>query len=273
MRRTSVILATAAALAACHPVEHKNPAAQLFSHGPLTAPGRLTCPDSVDELTRTAQAADGQSCDYTGPQDEQVTLSLLALNGRAPAAALADVETDLKTSTGLRAAPGANGVKIDATDNDTGADENSSGDDDDHDRPDHDHSDHDRHDHANIDLPGLHIHADNGKADIQLPGFAVHADGDKAQVSTGFGASQTTVVNAGDGGAEIRAGDVTANGADLVYVLSGQPGAQGYRATGYIARGPRAGPLVVGQFKAKHDGNHDWKGNGLDRLVKMNVSG
>ena len=96
------------------------------------------------------------------------------------------------------------------------------------------------------------------------------ADSKNAVVRTGGGEGEATV-HAGPGGAEIRAGKVGVNSANLVYVLAGDnPGPSGYRAVGYIARGPVAGPLVVGEFKSKAE-NHDRHDNDLEHLIDMNV--
>ena len=58
------------------------------------------------------------------------------------------------------------------------------------------------------------------------------------------------MVHAGPGGAEVVAEDVGDNNASLVYVLaSDRKPASGYQAVGYVAKGPAAGPLVVGEFR------------------------
>lgn len=258
MRRYGLVLAlatTAAALGACHPVEHKNPMAKLFDDTPYKVVTRLTCPDTVTELTRIAQAADGTSCAYLGPDDEHIELSLLQLNGRDPLAALAGVQQDLKAQGG----PAAAG-KAAADDNETGDDDDDSG----------------SHDRAHVDLPGLHIDADNGKASVHMPGISVNAKGDDAQVMTGWGPYPNLQIDANNGHAEIHSGAVTDAGARLIYLYaSDMPGPEGYRTVGYVARGPRSGPLVVGVFKSREKDNDHARltPRGLERLVRLNVKG
>lgn len=235
-------------LAGCHP---KQGGVHIDSHGEsyvgigdahLSAPGRLTCPEQVNELSRTSQGADGKSCAYSGRDGETVELNLTPLDGQTPQVRLASLETTLKGQLG----PISGGaVHIDAD------------------------GDHDK---ANIDLPGFHLHADGGKADIQMPGVHIDADGDKAQVKTGWG-SHSAVVNANGNGAEVRAGEVSGDSANLTYVLaSSTPGPTGLRAAGYIAQGPAAGPLVVGVFRTPdtHQG-HELNDSGLQRLMRINT--
>ena len=228
MRRCGWVLAlatTAAALGACHPVEHKSPMARLFNDGPYKTVNRLACPDEIHELTRIAQSADGTNCTYSGPDDEHIELSLLQLDGRDPQAALTSLQQGLRAEGG----PPTAGKSHASAGNETGGDDA----DDDKD------GDSGSHDHAHIDLPGLHIDADNGHA-------------------------------------EIHGGAVTDAGAKLIYLYaSDMPGPQGYRTVGYVARGPRSGPLVVGVFKSREKDNDHARltPGGLEQLVRLNVKG
>jgi hypothetical protein len=125
------------------------------------------------------------------------------------------------------------------------------------------------HDSARIDLPGLHINAHGDKADIRVLGADIHTDGDHADVSTAVGAGDAAI-HAGPAGAEIRAVKVGRHADQLVFILAGDAsGPGGYKAVGYIARGPTNGPLVVGTFKSKGDGDHN---RDLQRLIDLNVS-
>ena len=271
------VVVAAAGLSACHPVRSSGSGrGGLFSSGPMKVVARLDCPDTEGRLTRVSETPDGRSCRYTGDRGEAVTLSLVALNGETPQAALTPIEADLK---GPAAGPVPSATPAPKSDHD--------GDDDEgvttttttttaHTPtppavPKAD--EHRSHEHANIDLPFIHIHSDGDKADVRLPGVSVHSNGDDAQVKTSWGMKNTTI-NAHGGGAEIRAGDVNRNGANLVYILaSNTPDADGYKARGYIARGPAAGPLVVGVFKAK-EGHHDsGGGRDLERLLERNLHG
>jgi hypothetical protein len=247
------LLGGAIALSACHPVEHAHHIGwsmgdhQLWDHHddtPVTVATRLNCPEDEGDLTRISAAADGKSCQYHGDDDQEVTLSLLALNNQQPQAALAPMETELRGL--VPAHTGDSMVNVDAGSGGSNQD------------------------HAKIDLPGLHINADGNKADINILGANIKADGDHADIHTDMGMKGTTI-HAGPGGAEIRAGDVGRNSAQLVYVLAGDnPGPSGFRAVGYLARGPVGGPLVVGEFKAKegHQHGHD---RDLERLIDLNL--
>jgi hypothetical protein len=228
--RTLVALALgAAALSGCHPkhagghfgvhVDSGGGDFVGFGDGPVRAPASLTCPAQVDDLARTAQAADGKSCAYSGANGSKGQLGPIDASG---------------------------GVHISAD------------------------GDHDR---ANIDLPGFHLHANgDGKANISMPGVTINADGDKAQVNAGWGAHKA-VVNANSNGAEVRAGSVNTSVADLTYVLaSSTAGPTGLRAAGYMARGPAAGPLVVGVFRTPESEHaHELNDHGLQRLIRINT--
>ena len=250
--KTALLIGSLVGLAGCHPREIHHDG--IFHHDgmfhhhddhPMVSVAKLNCPDQVGELTRTAQAADGKSCAYSGPQNEDVQLNLTPLDGATPDVRLASLDQTLKAEVPAAAGSGAQGVYV-ASDK--------SG------------------DRAHIDLPGFHLDAHGDKADIHMPGISIDADGDDAKVSTGLGGGNS-VVNAHKGGAEIRAGGTDANGVDVTYLLaSDTPGPNGYRAVGYVAKGPAAGPLVVGVFKAREQGHHDDDGgHGLDRLIDMNV--
>ena len=248
----ALLSAGALALCGCHPKEggvHVDDHDNSFTfadngHGPVSAPNALNCPDQVDQLSRTAQAADGKSCAYNGPQGETVELSLMPLDGQTPQVRLASLEQTLKGQLGPIDTNGG-GVHI-AADGD--------------------------HDNANIDLPGFHLHTNDGKADISMPGVHINADGDNARVNAGWGAHKANII-ANDSGAEVRAGDVNGQRADLTYVLASKAvGPTGLRAAGYMARGPAAGPLVVGVFRSPEPNHgHELNDGGLQRLVRMNT--
>lgn len=230
-------------LAACHPPHiHHREAAKGEDDGPISVAATLTCPQTVGGLTRTAQAADGQSCDYIGGSDLHVSLRRLMLNGAAPAQALVPVEARLRPLIVAQAGPSP--IDIDSDDDD---------------------------DHDKVDLPGIHVDAHGDKADVRVLGVTVHADGDKADVDVGKSGSHASV-QAGPGGAEIRSVDVDDDSANLVLVLaSDKPGPSGDRAAGYVARGPVKGPLVAAVFHAAR-GHSDWRGNhDLNGLLDLNV--
>jgi hypothetical protein len=253
----AVLLGGVVAVAGCHPVEfhgHNHNANWLMGHRdwdhhddtPVTVAATLNCPEQEGDLTRTSMAADGSSCQYHGDDDQDVTLTRLALNGQTPQAALAPMKADLQGLVPVRS--GSSPVNVEASND----------------------GDHD-HDNAKIDLPGIHIDAHGNQAKLKILGMDINADGDNADIHTNMG-MKGTVIHAGPGGAEIQADNVGQHAAELVYILAGDnAGPSGYRAVGYIARGPVAGPLVVGEFKTK-DHDHNGHDHDLDRLIDLNVT-
>jgi hypothetical protein len=214
---------------------------------PLRAVAALDCPETQGALTRTGRAADGRSCDYAGPVGETVTLRLVSLDGRSAAEALAPSQAELRALLPIPT-PYVPPVSRDEPG-----------------------------DHTNIDLPFFHVHTAGDHADVRIFGVKVHSDGDNANVQTGLRGAHT-VVHASKGGAEVMVDDVGRNNTSLVYVLaSDKKAASGYRAVGYVAKGPAAGPLVVGEFRAMRRGDAERGGhtgnNDLDRLIDRNVRG
>jgi hypothetical protein len=256
---TGMLGVSALALAACHPVplRHAHFSGVHGFHGmtgmdsidangtPLTVATSLDCPMNEGELTRTAQAGDGKSCDYQGPGDETVHLALVSLDGKSVPDALTPIKTELQ---GLVPPPQNGPVSIEASKDEGG-------------------------DRAKVDLPFFHVDAHGDKADVSIFGTKIHSDGKNAEVHTNIGL-KNAVVHAGPNGAEVVAEEVGKSNASMVYVLAGDnAGPSGYRAVGYLAKGPVAGPLVVGEFRAK-EGHHDAdEHNDLGRLIDRNVKG
>jgi len=238
-------------VAGCHPPHiHPGERGRDWFDRPMTVGAALTCPQAQGSLNRTAQAGDGQSCDYTGAGGEQVELKRLVLAGESPQAALAPTETALQTLVPARTGPTP--VSVDAGGGDA--------------------DDSDDQEHAKIDLPGIHINAQGRKAQVKVFGVVVDANGENANVNIG-GGSRSTVVQAGPSGAVIRVTDIGPTNVKLAYVLAAgdRPGPSPYRAVGYLARGPLDGPLVVATFKAAEN-HEDWRGDhDLNALLALNV--
>ena len=112
------------------------------------------------------------------------------------------------------------------------------------------------------------------RADIDLPGVQIHSDGDQSNVRVG-----ALHVDAANGGAVIReARETRLRGEQLsperrgyrsTFILAGHGLPDGLSTLGYVAGGPKAGPLTVAVLKMKtHDGkiiHHD-----VVRLVRRN---
>lgn len=233
----------ALALAGCHP-PHPHAAA------PLRAVSSLDCPDTQGDLTRKSVAADGKTCVYATEEGDQVTLQVVSLAGGDVHAALQPIETQLKSEIPAAAppavAPGASGA------------------------PDKDRVD--------INLPGIHIHANgDGHADVDTAGVHVAAhdhggSGDSAVVQVnGLGAKGVTV-SAGEGGAQIHI-DEGGSGVRARYILaSDTAGPHGYKMAGYEARGPAGGPIVVAEVLSKSDDDEDLR-HDIHGLIRRNVGG
>ena len=207
---------------------------------PLRAPSKLDCPAASGDLTRKAQSPDGQWCDYAGQRGETVRLRLMPLNGQTPSQALAPTRAELHALAPVyrNAVPENNSAQPG--------------------------------DSADVTEPIVHVHKDGDRSDVRLFGiFHIVGHDHDANVGTDRGHEHASV-HAGMHGAEVVADKVGRANASLVYVLAGPHRyASGYRAVGYVAKGPVTGPLVVAEFRSpvnSHRDNDDGHLD-LDRLI------
>lgn len=216
---------------------------------PLVVAAKLDCPETEGKLIRVSVAADGQSCAYKGEGDSEITVSRMVLNNQSPSEAVKAVEASLSPLVpphrDSSSPEGDNVVSMTTT---SGKHHShfqiASGDD----------------DHANVDLPGVHIHAEGDRAQVKLPGLSINANDDGAQITTSLAGLKNAVIDANDSGAEIRADTTDAGNTDRTWLLvSDEAGPGGYHMVGYMARGPNAGPLVVAQIKSKTLKEHHFK--------------
>ncbi len=204
---------------------------------------RLDCPAAQGDLTRTEVAADGRRCGYRGASGERATLQLLATDGRSPQTALAPLEAELKRDVPVDggSAPASPHAEAD-------------------------------HDNARVDLPGLDIDAHGDRAKVKVAGVDIDADGDRADVNVTGGFGKIASVKADDHGAEMHSGQVSVANAELLFTLAAMAaGPTGDHAAGYVARGPRSGPLVVGVFRSPAGGSGGDAFKDIKRLVNRNV--
>jgi hypothetical protein len=241
MRNTLSLVATAVLAASAATIAH---AGVPLDGAPLRTPAKLDCPAGAGDLTRTAQSPDGQWCDYAGPRGETVRLRLAPLNGQTPSQALAPTRAQLHALVPVYRDPiPANYV----------------------DQPGNS---------ADVNVPFVRVHANGDRADVRLFGI-IHIVGHNhdADLEAGQGRKHA-VVHAGLRGAEVIADEVGRSNASLVYVLAGNHRhPSGYRAVGYIAKGPVTGPLVVAEFRSpvnNHRDNDDGH-NDIDRLIDRNL--
>jgi hypothetical protein len=244
---------------------------------PPTARVALDCPASEGGLKLSNISPDKRTCLYSTRDGDQVSLRLIPVSGSYEAA-LQPIEAELQTEvepeqpaaeakvagaeTGAKAASSAATAaaavvkqaaedarsQVKPTDKDSDADSKSNED------------VGDRHgDHAHIDLPGIHINADDDKADVNVGGINV---------------------NAGENGATVRMSrDVRLRGEALsaerrgfraTYILARDDLKDGWKSVGYEAGGPKVGPITVAVFKA-HEGAHRDVSQDVKRLVRKNA--
>ncbi len=265
---------------ACHPVRR---ALHIDDGKPMSVVTPLNCPSRQGDLVKVSASGDGRSCVYHSDQGEDVTLSVLPLNGQSPQVALAPLETELRA-----VAPHGDSEEETADESDGDHDKDAksdkkggSGADGDIER-DHTkvdlpfvHVDADNsqgHDRAKVDVPFVHVDADDDKAHVKVLGVTIDADNNNANVHTSWG-SKSAVIKAGPQGAEIRAIDTRHGAADMLFILAGDhAGPSGYRSVGYVARGPSGGPMVVATFKSRaNHQHHDFHEHDVDDLVKLNL--
>jgi hypothetical protein len=252
---------------------------------PATTRVALDCPTDQGGLKLSSVSPDKKTCLYATRDGDQVSLRLLPVSGNYETA-LQGVEKELEsevpattpaasdgaasatsngkaasatviTTTGSASSAAAKAAKEAADDargstskarTDSGGDKDDADDGDSH-----------RDDHAHIDLPGIHINADDDKADVNVG--MVH-------------------VNAGENGATVRVSrDVRLRGEAFsperrgfrsTYILARDDLKDGWGAVGYEAAGPKAGPITVAVFKA-HEGRRHDVSQDIKRLVRKNA--
>lgn len=256
MNRIALLAAGCAvlALAAC---DHPDAARQRKANE-LKVVSKLDCPETQGQLTRKEAAADGKSCVYTSADGAEVKLTIVALNGGKPAAALAPLEAELsalippgKVPAGDETAKADADTKVIANENGvaiTAGDKRGSEED------------------VEINLPGVHIKTEGENATVKVAG--------------GVDINATE-----DGRAEIRANrnvtetsdskDPRKSAISARYILTNDDHGGEYRVVGYEARGPKGGPLVVGTVKIKREGgvDHDELFDDISDLIRHNVGG
>lgn len=266
MKTAALILAGASAaalcasLAACVPPNANRP----HSSAHLKAVAKLDCPDSQGELTRTSASPDGKTCSYAMGNDVVVQLKLTPISGDLQAT-LSPIEADLHQMAHFEP-PSSSALAASSEPPEP-------------DDRDHDH-DHGRNGDVNINLPGIHIHAnDDGRANVNVGGIHVDAD-DKTNTAhiegnrhgfMGHGGGNFTI-DANDDGAIIRSRSMGPDVHESLILASDKPGPEGWRAVGYEAQGPRSGPLVVAVVQSK-SGEHDRLFEDVKALVRHTAGG
>jgi hypothetical protein len=245
--------------------------------GGARAIAKLECPPTEGDLTRVSTAADGKSCVYRSSDGAEVSLELVALAGD-PETTLAGIEKQL-LSAGPGSAPVAGDVQAPAVaSSDTAAaaakahaealaDTADSHQDDSQDRRETaaNASDSPKSETTRVDLPGIHIVANEGadggdNAEIQIGPLRVDANDDDTTVRI-----FRNVRMRGEAFSREK------RGVRATFIYTGKDLPAGYRYVGYQAGGPRTGPLAVATIRTKlgtesgDNINHD-----VEELVRRN---
>lgn len=247
---------------------------------PPKARAALDCPPSQGELDRKSVAPDGKTCVYASRDGDEVSLRLIPVSASyeatlqpveqelegevqtaadqaeakaADATAQAKAATAQATASVSAASAAANAAK-EAADDAAGAAKDAD------DWDDSKGAKGSHGDHARVDLPGIHIDAD---------------DDGKANVNVGM-----IHVNAGEDGAVVRmARDVRLQGEAFSrekrgfrasYIVAKDNLKDGWKAVGYEAAGPKTGPITVAVVKSKSGQHHDVFSD-VKRLVRRNA--
>ena len=240
--------------------------------------GRLDCPESSGSLKRISAAADGKSCEYGIADGAQVSLKLLPVSGQGAEALLAQLEADLRAETVVTSALNPTlsrqddtaaqdatetsdvASKVDAKLKERGlgggAGETS----------------------AKVDMPGLHVDADDktDSAHVSLPGVHIDAQGEGAAIRVGpihIDTDNNKAVLKAVSDVRLRGEGFSRSqrGLQAMFVYAGDNLGGGYKYVGYEAAGPKSGPLTVAIVKSRKEGGfHGDVYGDVKRLVRRN---
>jgi len=247
MKTTLLIAASALALSAC---------------GQAAKPiAKLDCPASEGDLTRVDASADGKTCAYRSSDGAEVALELVALKGDI-GATLDAIETDLRSTPGAPSpeamrdqaevgaklaelgkakatidsvaaeaariqAEAAADAKVSTRTHLAGlgtVETSKDG------------------ETARVDLPGIHINANDKDATVRVGPLHVDANGD-----------DTTVKIFRDVRMRGEALSRQKRGVRATFIYTGKDLPAGYRYVGYEAGGPKTGPLVIAKVRSRVD--------------------
>ena len=254
-------------------------AAACTPNGPPKARAALDCPTTQGDLTRASMTPDQKTCVYTSRDGDEVSLRLIPVSGSYEAsldpvrqelqaevmseqdvaqAKIKEADDNAKSADAEAASAkaGAASAKSAANAAKEAADDALS------EAKDAEHEAKDASDvgaNASIDLPGIHIRADEaGKANVNVG--MIHVD-------------------AGENGATVQMSrEVRLRGEALsrekrgfraTYILAKDNLKDGWRAVGYEAGGPKTGPITVAVVRSKGGDHHDIFDD-VKRLVRRN---
>ncbi|HZZ31987.1 MAG TPA: hypothetical protein VFE10_08325 [Phenylobacterium sp.] len=248
---------------------------------PAMARVALDCPADRGDLKLTAYAPDRKTCSYTTRDGDEVSLRLIPVSTTYEAALQpieqelqAEVPTDQEAAKATDAksaeavAKASSGTAAEAAKAAKQASDDAVGQARDA-KPDRDR---DGDTDGKMGITASDDHGDH--ADINLPGIHISADDDKAKVNVGM-----VHVDAGENGATVRvARDVRLRGEAFspqrhgfraTYILAKDNLKDGWKTVGYEAGGPKSGPITVAVFKV-HEGHRHNVSEDVKRLVREN---
>lgn len=264
MKTTMLVAASALALSAC-------------SGAATNATAKLDCPTSEGDLARVSAAADGKSCIYKSPDGAEVTLELVSFAGD-PQAALGKIEQQLMaeipketgaTATAAGAQPAtsptasadAARVEAEARADAGGLAHDASHRGDESERAAADESGSDEGDVARVDLPGIHIVANDATDSAQVRVGPIHVDANS---------DDATIRMFRDVRMRGQALSREKRGLRATFIYTGKNLPTGVRYVGYEAGGPKSGPLTVARVRAKGPESGDDIKHDVEELVRRN---
>ena len=207
--------------------------------GWLATASSLDCPQREGDLRLASRDANGRSCFYRSEEGgAEVELRLASLDGGTAEATLDRLQQELAPLVPDAAAPPeppqAPAPPEPPVPGEVG-------------------------DEAHIRLPGvMDIRSRGETATIRLPGVSIDASDGKANIRVGDEDGEKVLVDAHDRGATIHADSPKGGDVKSTYIVTSEtPGPTGVRLAGYSARGPAAGPSVIGVVRAKDDRHRD----------------
>ena len=241
MKTPLLIAASTLALAGC-------------SHGASYSVAKLQCPASEGDLTRTGVTDGGKACAYRSSDGAEVSIALVPVKD-SPEATLARIETELRSTPGpmspeaaadqadtartiadaaaAKATMGAIAAEVARVQAEAAADAGIGS---------SDHGPDEPRDSAQINLPGVHISADDSTANVRIGPIKVDASSEDAIVNV-----YRDVRMRGE------ALSTKKRGVRASFIYTGKDLPAGYRYIGYEAGGPKTGPLTVARIRSKTD--------------------
>ena len=215
----------------------------------LVAVSSLDCPDREGDLRLASRDANGRSCFYRSENGAQVELRLASLEGGTAEALLDRMQQDLAPLVpGATTPPEPEAPEAPEPPTPVKGER------------------------SRVRIGDVvDIRSQGEEATIKLPGVSIQANDGRAKIKVDDEEGEAVNIDAHDGGAVIRADSTKGGDIKSTYLVASEhAGPSGVRLAGYAARGPAAGPLVVGVLRAKNDRDRDVFDD-MEDLVERNT--